>query len=173
MAAGASRKPTAVAPDAHHIYRMAQSFYDATSAANSEAAKRLGAMSGAISPDQIYIVAPGVILSAFTLELLLKCILALEGKRIPHEHKLAKLFKSDLSKAAQTRIEKWYEYLLTQPKNAPLVMPFDAALSNSSEAFEYFRYFYENTPSTDKGWTGSIIADAAFHYILEIRSQWR
>ena len=89
----------------------------------------------------------------------------------PWGHPIKELF-GKVSLGNQTAIRNLYD--ASAAAGVPeMKMEFDNAIENSSGAFEYFRYFYEKTPSVDKGWTASYMADAVAAVILGLRPAWK
>jgi hypothetical protein len=120
---------------------------------------------------------PAVVCSAFALELFLKCLLVIEGRKSTG-HDLRELFDS-LSDDAKTRIRDRFAPRLPEAQqmiresaaaagvDAPHV-DFDSILDLSKAAFVQTRYIYEGiAPGT--GWAASGILDATRQVILDLK----
>jgi hypothetical protein len=102
---------------------------------------------------QATIASPHMVISVFAIELYLKCLLCLEGQKVPPTHNLKALFR-DLKPATKARIEQlWSAYA---PRLEPLwqsveqvtgnAVPRDflSLLDKSSQAFTELRYLHED-----------------------------
>jgi len=96
-------------------------------------------------------MAPFVTLSAFSIELYLKCIYTIEyGKDAPYQHDLDKLF-SKLTDESRVVIRMFYDMFVEKDVvvNAMLVqvpeakIDLDSVLKESGKAFEKWRYSYQ------------------------------
>ena len=163
------------------IFRTADAYYQG------------GLVLGAKIPKSGFYVLPYAVLGALTLELYLKCLIALEtGKNPPRGHNLEKLF-NNLSKDGRKKIRlcydnpqhpkeiEWREKLKNPPANVPedikqtLIFNFDDDLRRSSRAFERFRYAYETSVPGDEliAWQANyIIYCTRLHIIQNHRPEW-
>lgn len=91
---------------------------------------------------------PTLVLEAFSIELLLKCLLLLEGKEVPRTHRLAVLFREIGCKTKRKIVESWDTEArpmlvrFCQTKKLPTDLP--NALVRCDRAFEQLRYGYED-----------------------------
>jgi hypothetical protein len=96
-----------------------------------------------------------MVLSAFTSELYLKCLLCVETGFVPNDHKLSKLFKG-LLPATRRRLEdlwdadirrperqKVLDFIRSMPQGAKLQLDLVYALNIGADSFIELRYFYE------------------------------
>lgn len=120
---------------------------------------------------------PSIVCGAFALELLLKCLIALEtNAEPPKSHNLRRLF--DLtSVSSQAAIRKTYSQLLqdtpewiAQYSEAGISVDFDNVLNACKDAFVEWRYHYENEKA--KSWLASPIMKSVRDEILKHRSDW-
>lgn len=126
---------------------------------------------------------PGIVCSAFSLELYLKCLILLEGNKYTGTHKLDKLFQK-LSQDSQTAIRNGCTPLLQMqniwngvprpPSSPPLpVLDFDYALQASRNAFDVFRYVYETEKLDGGNWFGQPIIQCTKERIIALRPEWK
>jgi hypothetical protein len=124
----------------------------------------------------LIVAPPTMVLSAFSAELFLKCILILETNEAPANiHKLHMLYRQ-LSSDARQRIEQiWDEECrakldgIARLHGHPTDLP--GALLTCSAAFEKLRYAYENQFNDVVYYVGDFPWILA-RYIAEIRPQW-
>lgn len=130
---GSTRKPV----DPQALFRHACMFVN-----SADFMKRSGAMKS------VETGFPLLVLEAFSIELLLKCLLLLERKEIPQSHRLAVLFRRIGSKTKRRIVDGWEAEarpMLTRfgrEKNLPTDLP--NALVQCDRAFEQLRYGYED-----------------------------
>ncbi len=96
--------------------------------------------------------APCAVLSAFSIELLLKCIVCIETGGIPRGHHLGSLY-AKISADSRQRIEQlWDEYAkdraavwnnMEKVMGVPIARDLPTAIDKGSQAFEQLRYRYE------------------------------
>jgi hypothetical protein len=117
--------------------------------------------------------------AAFASELYLKCIIGLEGKRVPTSHDLGALYAM-ISGPAQRKMELlWDElYARAPPGNLDAAdrmigrkLPRDlpTVLAEGSRAFEQFRYLYEGGGESSVTF---LFPDVAKRYIVELNPDW-
>jgi hypothetical protein len=131
------------------------------------------------APSHMAVVAfPALVLAAFASELFLKCIICMDGKKVPKWHDLKNLF--DLtSQSSQRRMEKHWASMLDHradiiarmEKSTGQKFPRDLStcLALGSGAFEQLRYSYE------RGSTIFFLSDfpaVARLSILEVKPEW-
>jgi hypothetical protein len=123
---------------------------------------------------------PGVVLSAFALELYLKCILAIEGNE-EKGHNHSKLF-SQISQKAQDDIKSAYK-IQRQSQNAindeqdlreyipEQEFDFDSVLRDCGDAFTSFRYVYESFGNDERlkklKWLSDRIITVVRQYLID------
>jgi hypothetical protein len=102
------------------------------------------------NPNAWHMASPSMVLSAFTIELFLKCLLLLEGKEIDPTHHLNVLWKK-LSHKRKRRIEEAWDKearpkIIQINQQFGLGVPSDLpnALVRCGRAFEHIRYGYED-----------------------------
>lgn len=136
------------------------------------------------------VAVPSVVLGAFSLELYLKCLIAIEtGKPPPTGHNLRWLFDR-LSSSTQRKIIQyfdnptdqheinWRKTLKNPPKHVPQQMKissftFDEVLDTSARAFGQFRYIFESgTYKTNASWNAGYIVVCARRVIVEMHPDW-
>jgi hypothetical protein len=128
------------------------------------------------NPKAAFMASPSMVLSAFAIELFLKCLLLLEGKELDRIHTLNVLFRR-LSHKQKRRIEEVWEkearpkvdelnqkFGLTHPSDLP------NALVTCGRAFEYMRYGYED-PDRQVFYLGEL-PTILWRTILDIRPEW-
>jgi hypothetical protein len=128
------------------------------------------------NPNAAFMASPSMVLSAFAIELFLKCMLLLEGKEIDRIHALNVLFRR-LSHNQKRRIEEVWERE-ARPKvdmlnrQFGLAHPTDLpnALVTCGRAFEHMRYGYEN-PDRQVFYLGEL-PRILWRIIVDIRPEW-
>jgi HEPN domain-containing protein len=139
-----AKKPKPV-PDAKKVYEHALRFLATDGFLRTEAAK---------DPAHGYwFQHPGMVISTFASELLLKCLLILEGKAPPDKHNLKTLFDL-LDPAHKAQIETMWDadqakrkaHLDEQERKMGVTIPrgLTTALSDCQDAFVLLRYLYED-----------------------------
>lgn len=136
--------------DPKAIFLQAQSFYSVCSIVEDRVRGNADL--------QVQVGFPMGVIFSLTTELLLKCLIALEGGEVPRHHNLASLFEK-LNDPLKDKIErKWNDEVV--PLRSGDWDHFDAvfdkkmgrdirqALRNSSAAFQELRYVYEGVPKT-------------------------
>jgi hypothetical protein len=118
------------------------------------------------------------LLQAFICELLLKCLIRIEGGTPPREHDLLCLFNL-LSAPTRERLEvMWRDYVQTHPDPAALkqagvtVEPeLTAALEAGRMAFERIRYFHEEHHEDFVFYLGALLT-MLFKVAFALRPDW-
>jgi len=126
---------------------------------------------------------PCLVVSAFAIELYLKCLLCIETGSAPQTHNLKALF-CDLSHSTQARIENLWLDDANRPENramrkivenntgqAPPV-DFISSLESGSEAFIRLRYLHENAAPKVSFFLAAL-PTILHNIILEIRPEWK
>jgi hypothetical protein len=129
------------------------------------------------NPNAFFMAQPSMVLSAFAIELFLKCLLLLEGKEVDRIHTLNVLFRR-LSHKQKRRIEEAWDKE-ARPKVDMLSKRFDLghpsdlpnALVRCGRAFEHMRYAYED-PDRQVFYLGDL-TPILWHIILELRPEWK
>ena len=126
------------------------------------------------------IAPPSMVISSFSIELFLKCILLLENQTVPDIHHLSKLYRR-ISHKRKRRIEELWDAhgrpRLSKIAQAEVLlgnqMPTDLpnALVQCSAAFERLRYAYENDYRGVKFYLGDL-PKILRNVILEIKPDW-
>ncbi|MGE6916760.1 hypothetical protein [Achromobacter kerstersii] len=93
-------------------------------------------------------VAPAAVLGAFTCELMLKCIITLEGRPFAAEHNLYDLFSAISEPRRRRLIELWNEQGRPSLENLPpelkhLPVDLEPALKHCGGTFQLMRYGFE------------------------------
>ncbi len=133
---------------------------------------------------------PAVVLNAFSLELYLKCLIAVEtGKNPPSGHNLRWLFNK-LSNNTQDKIKHYFDNpsesneikLRETLKNPQPPIPkklaispynFDVVLDLSAKAFERLRYVFERGEfDNNANWHADYIVICTRRVILEMYPDW-
>jgi len=133
---------------------------------------------------------PTVVYGAFSFELYLKCLIAIEtGKKPPSGHDLRRLFNR-LNEGTQVRIKEWFnnptdeheiqwrESLRNLPPEAPKEMggefyTFDRVLDSSARAFTDFRYIFEHGEyKQNANWNADYLVHCTRQAILELHPEW-
>jgi HEPN domain-containing protein len=120
------------------------------------------------------------VLAAFTIELLLKCLIRIEGGRPPSIHELDDLFNL-LSAPTRERLEAmWRDYVHAMP--AETTEPFKrigvtiepeltSALTAGRKAFQRIRYWHEEAGDDFVFYLGDL-PTMLFTVAFELRSDW-
>jgi hypothetical protein len=120
------------------------------------------------------------LLQAFTIELLLKCLIRVEGGTPPRDHDLLDLFNL-LSAPTRERLEAmWRGYVQSQP--AETTEPFEqigvtiepeltSALAAGRRAFQRIRYLHEE-PGEDFVFYLGALPKMLFEVAFELRPDW-
>ena len=111
--------------------------------------------------------APGVVNSAFSLELYFKCLLHIETcKWVRGHHLKTELFDS-LTKDHQDRIKAHYAAEAAKGMNGLLInLSLEQHLDSSDDAFPHWRYAFEH-PAKTKVYSGAILIPFVRAVILE------
>jgi len=128
------------------------------------------------NPKAGFMASPSMVLSAFAIELFLKCLLLLEGKEIDRIHSLNVLYRR-LSHKQKRRIEEVWEQE-ARPKLDELRRKFGLphptdlpnALVTCARAFEHMRYGYED-PERQVFYLGEL-PTILWRIILDILPEW-
>jgi hypothetical protein len=128
------------------------------------------------NPNARYMASPSMVLSAFTVELFLKCLLLLEGKEIDPTHRLNVLWKK-LSHKQKRRIEETWDkearpkvIQLNQQYGLGVPSDLSNALVRCGRAFEHMRYGYED-PDRQVFYLGDL-PPILWRAIVDIRPEW-
>lgn len=125
---------------------------------------------------------PQIVLGAFTVELYLKCLLHLQGRRVPDTHLLQMLFHALDTKTQQAFREGWDAHMATDPQLQRIIPvaervsgksighDFDWHIAAANRAFVEIRYAYEEAPRTGF-FLGSFLSWIR-NYILSKRPEW-
>jgi hypothetical protein len=119
---------------------------------------------------------PMLVVNAFTVELFIKCVLALDAVVPPATHALLDLFQS-LSPGRQQRLETLFDeeshkaphFGMAQEMGLSPLPTLASCLTEMNKAFVQWRYAYEFDP---KSGTFSELRAALRRLILEIRPDW-
>jgi HEPN domain-containing protein len=135
-----------------------------------------------ISPnDQRELLAPPVcVLAAFTIELMLKCLIRIEGGIPPREHDLLCLFNL-LSAPTRERLEAmWRDYVQSLPAETtepfeqagwPIQSELPSALAAARRGFEVIRYWHED-PDEDCPFYLTELPKMLKSVAFELRPDW-
>jgi hypothetical protein len=128
------------------------------------------------NPNAGYMASPSMVMSAFTSELFLKCLLLLEGKDIARIHSLNVLYQK-LSPNQKRRIEEaWNREARPKVEQLNQKFGFDRpsdlpnALVTCGRTFEHMRYAYED-PDRQAFYLGQLPA-ILWRAIVAIRPEW-
>jgi len=127
---------------------------------------------------------PVMVLSAFTTELFLKCLICLETTKTPQGHHLFELFEQ-LSPATQAKIVHLWDthivpvrdpewtFIESQPGiGRKIHRDLPGALAASSRAFEKIRYGYEPKNRENSDFNVSDMPRILHRLILEMKPEW-
>ena len=163
--------------DPRRIFRIAEWFWLASNTLGEHVSARRG------------VLVPKIVLSAFSLELYFKCLIAVEtGKKPPSGHNLRWLFNK-LSNDTQQSIRDCFDnpdqretHFREVLKNPEPPIPkhvfgssfdFDALLDESSKAFQRFRYIFENLEPKDyAAWKADYILKCTRQVIIGMHPDW-
>jgi hypothetical protein len=128
------------------------------------------------NPNAGYMASPSMAMSAFTIELFLKCLLLLEGKELDRTHALDVLYQK-ISRSQRRRIEKAWDKE-ARPKVVQLNQRFGLdhpsdlsnALGTCGRAFENMRYGYED-PDRQVFYLGDL-PPILWRAIVAVRPEW-
>jgi HEPN domain-containing protein len=127
------------------------------------------------NPQAAFMASPSMVLSAFAIELFLKCLLLLEGKEIDRIHTLNVLYRR-LSHNRKRRIEEVWEKearpkvdMLNQQFGLGWPSDLPNALVTCARAFERMRYGYEYP---DQPFYLGELPPILWRTILELRPEW-
>lgn len=164
--------------DPRRIFRIAEWFHLASGTLRNAVPKMLG------------LVVPTIVNNAFSLELYLKCLIAIEtGRKPPSGHNLRWLFNR-LNDKTKAKIKEWFdnpteeheirwgENIKTPPPHAPewakgTSYTFDEILDSSASAFVDFRYIFETGEyRKNANWNADYIVVCVRRAILELHPEW-
>jgi hypothetical protein len=162
--------------DARQIFMQAEQFHNAC--------RLLGRFAARFNRN---VSIPSMICSAFALELYLKCLIILAGRKAPHIHNRENLFKL-VDSDNQEKIRKFFKTQEADMSNffneanrqtGDEMMPshpdFDKQLKASADAFQLFRHLHEPLRKKDNHPTGYFaypIEEGARHAILLAHPEW-
>jgi hypothetical protein len=119
---------------------------------------------------------PACVNSAFCLELYFKCLILLDTGRAAKGHQFRELFNK-LSAKTKKRVEEFYyqacgfDPRLAQPPSFAALLSIDHMLNWCNDAYQVFRYPFEELPTTISSPPTHLIA-AVKKAILEFRPEW-
>jgi hypothetical protein len=164
--------------DPHQIFMHARGFFIAEDALGSLTARPNAQVAA-------HLVQPIMVLSAFTTELFLKCLICLETTKTPQGHHLFELFQQ-LKPDIQGKIIHLWDTLVIPVRDPEWKLietsrnfsagrfkrDLPGALSDSSRAFEEIRYAYE--PGSRNSNFNVIDLPRILHrVILEMKPEWQ
>jgi hypothetical protein len=134
---------------------------------------------GPLSPDgrvtPLAIANSTMLLQAFAIELLLKCILLTENKEPPPTHRLDKLHRQVSHKAKRRILELWDRdarlQLVQFAKDTGNPIDLPNALVKCGSAFDRLRYHYED-PEKTQFYLGGLLR-VLIEVLLEANPEWR
>jgi hypothetical protein len=106
---------------------------------------------------ELWVLRPGIVLSAFASETYLKCLLHLEKGNAPRTHDLHKLFLKLKPETQDQLAQRWQRVIAqqsaelderTRQMGRPIPRDLPGALRVGSNAFVELRYLWQETPST-------------------------
>jgi hypothetical protein len=130
------------------------------------------------------VVEPTMVLSAFTTELFLKCLICLEMKLTPQGHHLFELFEQLKPETQSKIIHLWDTHILpvrgpewtfienNQP-GTKITRDLPGSLKASSLAFENIRYNYEPGTREKSNFNVVDLPRILHRVILEMKPEWR
>jgi hypothetical protein len=119
------------------------------------------------------------LLQAFTSELVLKCLIRIEGGSPPRTHDLLALFNL-LSEPTRKRLEAmWFDYVQRNPDQSEALKQVGvtiepelaSALAAGRRAFEFVRYWHENSDEEYVFYLEAL-PNMLFRVALDLRSDW-
>jgi HEPN domain-containing protein len=122
------------------------------------------------------LVQPVCVLAAFTIELLLKCLIRIEGGVPPRDHDLLELFKL-LSAPTRERLEAmWSDYVQHRGEafeqvGVAIEPELTSALAAGRKGFEVIRYWHEE-PEEDCVFYLTALPTMLFTVAFELRPDW-
>lgn len=146
-------RPRRSSHDPRGIFSTAECFFKSSAALKVYADTRSGPPYISVHEAGV----PGLVCSAFAMELYLKCLITLQLGDAPEIHDLEELFK-ELPAESQEIIRQGYlrriqpdlkshsafrDQMRSQGVHVPNPEDFDALLKSSARAFESFRYIYD------------------------------
>jgi hypothetical protein len=162
--------------DPANIYLQARGFFEAYSILSND--EKLKADPAAM----VSVGNAAMVLSAFTSELLLKCLLCIEAGTAPRDHHLKRLFDA-LTPKLRERIEFLWDSTVVAVR-APQWDSIDSritekiernlprALERGSLAFERLRYSYEGGEALDIRWSLGDLPTVLGTTVLELKPDW-
>ena len=111
---------------------------------------------GLIGAEVGYVMVPCLVMQAFSIELYIKCLIGLEGHKIPQGHHLKNLFDRLNGKTQKELAALWLadndsrdavRRMLPPNLREAVLDEVGKALSDGSRAFEQLRYAYEGEPT--------------------------
>jgi hypothetical protein len=112
---------------------------------------------------------PGVVNSAFALEVYLKCLLHIETGMLPKKrpHLLKKALFDKLTAAHRDRINELYTgWAKTNATNVFAGIPLESHLAAIDDTYVHWRYLYEH-PTSSRMYTGAYVIDHVKAVIAE------
>jgi hypothetical protein len=117
------------------------------------------------------LVQPVCVLAAFTIELLLKCLIRIEGGRPPSIHELNDLFNLLSAPTRERLVAMWRDYVHAMP--AETTEPFKriGVTTAGRKAFQRIRYWHEEAGDDFVFYFGDL-PTMLFTVAFELRSDW-
>lgn len=132
-----------------------------------------------LNPQEIYLMSgPSMVLSAFAIELFLKCLLHMERGCAPNTHRLNVLYRQ-ISNKRKRRIEELWaahvnensrDYDLAPYRKTPMPKDLIGCLRECRDAFQLLRYAYED-PDKQLFYLGEL-PEILRRAILEFNPDW-
>jgi hypothetical protein len=116
---------------------------------------------------------------AFAVELYLKCLLAVENRRIPKIHNLVSLFER-VSPDSREKLKRRHDELetnntvLSEFRKKGIKTDLDSLLRHAQDVFEQFRYMFEAVPDRMEplGFALDLFGQIVRNRILDLRPEW-
>jgi HEPN domain-containing protein len=117
--------------------------------------------------------------SALAAELFMKCLMHLDGVKVPQAHSLKKLFRN-LHQSHRERIRKHFDEAVKKKPYIPKVEAFepdfkfelDKVLEATDNSFEEWRYIFEDREGTVRFFGMEEFVDALQAYLLSLEPAW-
>ncbi len=159
------------ANDWERVFNIASGFADSAAVLHRESARVL---SGPEQTVKVPFVIPGIVCSAFSVELFMKCLVMVERGGAPRTHRLITLF-SRLAPDSRVAIAHRFDELIAASPTAQAMkgqfpdvsLTIDDVLDTVDRVFEQWRYAYEGQAGSAYG-LGEL-AQAVCERILELK----
>jgi hypothetical protein len=117
--------------------------------------------------------------ASFAIELYLKCLLAVEGSKIPATHNLKDLFDR-VSPESRDKIRKRHDELekensvLSEFRKKGIQTDLDSLLQHAQNVFVQFRYIFEGIPDQMQpvGFALDLFGQIVRNRVLDLRPEW-